>query len=255
MASILITGASKGIGYELARELSTRGHRVIATARRPETLADLDVDQRLALDVTDADSIAAAVGQAGEIDVFISNAAEIFYASVEEIPVDAFAQLLDINLLGALRVAQAVLPGMRRRGSGRLLFMSSVAGRLVSPPGSAYAATKWALEALGESLAKETAGFGISVGLLEPGAVSSGALDDVRRYQSLDGEPYGFLFEGSQRDFITVQQVATEIAQAVEAETIPLRIPIGDPARSILAARRAAPDDVPFPPAARRGAD
>jgi NADP-dependent 3-hydroxy acid dehydrogenase YdfG len=249
MASILITGASKGIGRGLAQELAVRGHRVIATARRPETLDDLAADQKLALDVTDADSIAAAVRAAGEIDVLISNAAEIFQSSVEEIPVDAFARLLDINLLGALRVTQAVLPGMRERGSGRLLFMSSIAGRLVSPAGSAYAATKWALEALGEALVRETAPFGISVGLLEPGAVSSGALDDVTRYAALNGEPYAFLFDGVPRDFVTVEQVTREIAQAVEADTIALRIPIGDPARRILASRRAAPDDAPFPPA------
>ncbi len=182
MASVLITGASKGIGRATAAEFARRGHRVVATARDPRSLTGLDVDQRLPLDVTDPASVAAAVEAAGEIDVLVSNAGVIFYAAVEAIPPDKFAEIFDLNTVGALRAAQAVLPGMRARGHGRLLFMSSVAGRMVLPPGAAYAATKWALEALVEGLAIEVAPFGLEAALLEPGAVSSGALDDVTRY-------------------------------------------------------------------------
>ena len=131
MASVLVTGASKGIGRAAAAEFARRGHRVIATARDPRTLAGLPADQRLALDVTDPDSITSAVREAGEIDVLVSNAGEIFYAAVEATPPGEFARLLDINTIGALRVAQAVLPGMRARGRGRLLFLSSIAGRIV----------------------------------------------------------------------------------------------------------------------------
>jgi NAD(P)-dependent dehydrogenase (short-subunit alcohol dehydrogenase family) len=245
MSRVLITGSSKGIGRAVAQELSRRGHEVVATARDPRALADLDVAQRLALDVGDPASIAAAVAEAGEVDVLFANQGVIFYAAIEETPVDRFAELLDTNLFGTLRVVQAVLPGMRERGRGRVLLQSSAVGRIVSPPGGAYAASKWALEAIGEALALETARFGISVGLLEPGAVSSGALDDVTRYASLPGDPYAFLMRGP-RDFMTTEQAASEMADAVEADTIPLRIPIGDPARSILATRREAPDTVPF---------
>src|ERR1700722_3298999 len=151
MASVLITGASKGIGRATAAEFARRGYRGGATARDPRSLGDLDVDQRLALDVTDAGSVAAAAGAAGQLDVLVSNSGVIFYAEVEATPADKFAELFDLNTVGALRVAQAVLPGMRARGHGRLLFMSSVVGRMVRPPGAAYAATKWALEALVES--------------------------------------------------------------------------------------------------------
>ena len=175
MASVLITGASKGIGRATAAEFARRGHRVIATARDPRTLAGLPADQRLALDVTDPDSIASAVGEAGEIDVLVANAGAIFVAAVEATPAEALARLLDINTIGALRVAQAVLPGMRARGRGRLLFMSSIAGRIVRPRQAAYAATKWALEALVEALAIEAGPLGIEAALLEPGPVSSGA--------------------------------------------------------------------------------
>jgi NAD(P)-dependent dehydrogenase (short-subunit alcohol dehydrogenase family) len=103
--------------------------------------------------VTDPASVAAAVEEAGEIDILVSNVGVIFYAAVEATPPEQLAQLFDLNTIGALRVAQAVLPGMRGRGHGRLLFMSSVVGRIVLPPGAAYQATKWALEALVEALA------------------------------------------------------------------------------------------------------
>lgn len=249
MASVLITGASRGIGHAMATEFARRGHRVVATARDPRSLDDLDVDQRLALDVTDPVGVAAAIEAAGEIDVLVSNAGVIFHAAVEATPPEEFARLLDLNTIGALRVAQAVLPGMRARGRGRLLFMSSVAGRVVLPPGSAYAATKWALEALVEALAIEVAPFGVQAALLEPGAVSSGALDDVTTY-SLPDDPYArpVAEDGQRREMSTPEQIAAEAADAVEVEHLPLRVPLGDPARRTLAARRAAPDDVPFVP-------
>jgi NADP-dependent 3-hydroxy acid dehydrogenase YdfG len=239
MTSVLITGASKGIGRGLAAEFAARGYRVIATARDPRTLDDLDVDQRLSLDVTDAASVATAVAQAGEVDLLVSNAGVIFYSAVEAIPLDAFEQLLARNTVGALRVAQAVLPQMRERGHGRLLFMSSVAGRHVLGAGAAYAASKWALEAIVEGMAAEIEPFGLQAALLEPGPVSSGALDDVQRYSvSDDPDPYAEL-TNVVRDpstFMTVQQVATEVADAAEADPLPLRIPVGDGARRVLLA-------------------
>jgi NADP-dependent 3-hydroxy acid dehydrogenase YdfG len=239
MTSVLITGASKGIGRGLAAEFAARGYRVIATARDPRTLDDLDVDQRLALDVTDPKSVEAAVAAAGEVDLLVSNAGMIFYSAVEAIPLDPFAQLLELNTVGALRVAQAVLPQMRERGHGRLLFMSSVAGRHVLGAGAAYAASKWALEALVQGLATEIAPFGLQAALLEPGPVSSGALDDVQRYSVSDEpDPYAELTNvvRDSSTFMTVAQVATEVADAAEADRLPLRIPVGDGARVALAA-------------------
>jgi NAD(P)-dependent dehydrogenase (short-subunit alcohol dehydrogenase family) len=249
MSTVLVTGAGRGIGRAITEEFIRRGHRVIGTARDPHALEGLDVDQRLALDVTDDASVAAAFAAAGDVDIVIVNPAEIFYAAVEAIPLDELQRLFNLNTVGALRVAQAALPGMRARGDGKLLFMSSVLGRVVLPNGSAYAATKWALEALVEALAIEVAQFGIQPGLLEPGAVSSGALDNVRSY-TLPDDPYAGLpgDEDVRRAIITPEQVAKEIADAAEKPQLPLRIPIGDPARALLAARHAAPDDVPFVP-------
>jgi NAD(P)-dependent dehydrogenase (short-subunit alcohol dehydrogenase family) len=125
--------------------------------------------------------------------------------------------------------------------------MSSVLGRVVRPPSAAYAATKWALEALVEALAIEVAPFGVQAALLEPGAVSSGALDDVTTY-TLPDDPYAAILKGGgpRAGIITPQQVAAEVADAAEKPQLPLRIPIGDAARTLLAARHAAADDAPF---------
>lgn len=249
MSSVLITGASRGIGRAIATEFARRGHHVLATARDPRALADLDVSERLALDVTDDASVTAAVAAAAEVDILVSNAADIIYASVEATPLAELQRLLNLNTLGAIRVAQAVLPQMRARGDGKLLFMSSVMGRVVLPPGAAYASTKWALEALVEALAIEVAPYGVQATLLEPGAVSSGALDDVTTY-TLPDDPYAAILAGggARAGIITPEQVAAEVVDAAEKPQLPLRIPIGDAARALLAARHDAPDDVPFVP-------
>ncbi len=250
MSSVLITGANRGIGRAVATEFARRGHRVVATARDPGTLAALDVSERLALDVTDDASVTAAVAAAGDIDILVSNAGAIFYAAVEAIPLAELQRVFSLNTIGALRVAQAVLPQMRTRGDGKLMFMSSVVGRVVLPPGAAYASTKWALEALVEALAIEVAPHGVQATLLEPGAVSSGALDDVTTY-TLPDDPYAAILKGGgpRAGIITPEQVAAEVVDAAEKPQLPLRTPIGDAARALLAARRASPDDVPFIPA------
>jgi NAD(P)-dependent dehydrogenase (short-subunit alcohol dehydrogenase family) len=249
MASVLITGASKGIGRAVAVEFAARGHRVVATARNPRTLDALDVDQRLALDVTDQQSVDAAVSAAGRIDILISNAGSIFNAAIEAIPTKELLRIYAENTVGALRVAQAVLPQMRERGSGRLLFMSSVVSGMVRPGGAAYASTKWALEALVEGLATEVRHFGIKATLLQPGAVSSGALDDVLTYR-LEPDPYAPLLVQLSpfRVMLTPEEVAVATADVAEMEAPPLRVPIGESSEKLLAARKAAPVDVPFMP-------
>ncbi|GLW07044.1 hypothetical protein Misp01_21740 [Microtetraspora sp. NBRC 13810] len=247
MPSVLITGASKGIGRATAAEFAARGYRVIATARDPRALEGLDVAQRLRLDVTDQATVDEAVAAAGEVDVLVSNAGVIFLAAVEASPVAEIERLFAQNTSGAIRVAQAVLPQMRARKSGRLLFVSSVVGRVVFSGNAAYAASKWALEALAEALAIETGPFGIHTTLLQPGTVSSGALDDPLIYR-LPDDPYTALATDSldRSGSLTSEQVARAVADAAELDAPPLRLPVGDVAAALLAARKAAPENVPF---------
>jgi NADP-dependent 3-hydroxy acid dehydrogenase YdfG len=248
MSSVLITGASRGIGRATAVELARRGHRVTATARDPRTLDDLDVDRRLRLDVTDQASVEAALAQAGDVDVLISNAGVIFAAAVEASPIDEIERLYRQNTSGAIRVTQAVLPPMRQRHAGRLIYVSSVSGRVVLPGQAAYAATKWALEAFAETLAIELKDFGIDVTLAEPGPVSSGALDNITSYALGDADPYATMLSGTipAEMMSTPELVASSIADLVEAPTVPLRVPVGGVAEHVLQSRSSAPFDEPF---------
>ncbi|MET9225525.1 SDR family oxidoreductase [Lentzea sp. NPDC003310] len=251
MSSVLITGASKGIGRAIAEELAHRGHHVIATARRPEELDDLPVAQRLRLDVTDQASVDAAIGAAGEVDVLISNAGATVRGPLESIPLAEVDRLFQLNALGALRVAQAVLPAMRTRGDGRLVFVSSVQGRMVLPIIGPYGASKWALEALAETLAVEAGHFGVKVSIVQPGAVATGGAERAATFLA-DDDPYLPLYRqvGVLRgEVVTAEDVAVVVADTVENPAPPLRVPAGAPAERALAARKEAPEDVPFVPA------
>jgi NADP-dependent 3-hydroxy acid dehydrogenase YdfG len=249
MPAVLITGASRGIGKATAVEFAARGYDVIATARDPEALRELDVYKRLRLDVTDQESVDAAVAAAGPVDVLVSNAGVIFVGAIEASPISEIERVFTQNTSGAIRVAQAVLPQMRDRGAGRLLFVSSLLGRIVMSGNAAYAASKWALEAMVEALAIETSPFGIHTTLLQPGSVSSGALDAPLTYR-LPNDPYPALAaDRLDRNLaITPADVALAIADAAALDRPPLRIPVGGPATALLAARKLAPEDVPFVP-------
>jgi NAD(P)-dependent dehydrogenase (short-subunit alcohol dehydrogenase family) len=248
MSSVLITGASRGIGRAIAIELSARGHRVIATARRPETLADLPADQRLRLDVTSQESVDQAIRDAGDIDVLVSNAGETVRAPLESVPVSEVERLFQLNTFGALRVAQGVLPAMRERGAGHLVFISSIQGRLVLPIIGPYAASKWALEAIAETLAIETGHFGIKVSIMQPGAVSSGGGERAKAFFK-ENDPYTPLYEAIgvlRGESVTPEEVAAAVADTIEQPAPPLRVPVGVPAKRALQARKEAPETEPF---------
>jgi NAD(P)-dependent dehydrogenase (short-subunit alcohol dehydrogenase family) len=249
MARILISGASRGIGRGTAVALAARGHEVIATARDVTSLADVPAALRLSLDVTDQASVDAAIARAGRVDVLVSNAGATVRAPLETVPLEEVQRILEVNTLGSLRVAQAVLPGMRAQGSGQILFISSIQGRLVLPLIGTYAVSKWALEALAETLAVESGHFGISVHVLQPGAVASGGAERAPVYID-DANPYRPLLDkiaAFRAAPISVEEVAEAVAETVdEGSKAAFRIPVGEAAAKILAARKAAPEDTPF---------
>jgi len=252
MATVLITGCSTGFGRAAAEELTRRGHRVVATARRVETLDDLEVAQRLSLDVDDDASVAAAVAAAGPVDVLVNNAGWETAGPVEKTPLDEVRAMFETNLLGAARMVQAVLPPMRERGTGTIVNVSSVAGVVAGPLNGFYSASKHALEAMSESLHYEVGHFGVRVVIIEPGGFATAFGDNARRHGE-DEPPYDELrcqwdaasavLQGTEPP--GPEPVAVAIADAIEAESTPLRIPVGADAELVVSVR-AAHDDAAF---------
>ncbi len=186
---VLVTGCSSGIGRALAQELAARGNRVFATARRPETLEGLDgVERRagaaranpiekLALDVLDEASIAAAVGaivdREGRLDVVVNNAGVNTFGPLPELPIAHVRRMFETNVLGLLAVTQAVFPHMAAQRSGRIVNVGSVVGLLPTPFAGAYCATKAAVHMMSDVLRMELEPFGIDVVIVQPGRVRS----------------------------------------------------------------------------------
>jgi NAD(P)-dependent dehydrogenase (short-subunit alcohol dehydrogenase family) len=177
--AVLITGCSSGIGRATALRLSRSGWRVYASARRPESIADLKEQglQTLTLDVTDEQSMRAAVDQIeqaeGAVGVLINNAGYSQSGALETVPLDAARRQFETNIFGPVRLIQLVLPKMRAQHWGKIVNIGSMGGRLYLPGAGHYHATKHALEAISDSLRFELRGFGIDVILLEPGLITT----------------------------------------------------------------------------------
>ena len=189
---VLITGASAGMGREAAILLAKGGHRVYAGARRVDRMADL-ADHGVTpveLDVTNSDDNRRVVNQiveaTGRIDVLINNAGFGLYGPVEEIPLDDARYQFEVNLFGVAHLTQLVMPHMRAQGSGRIVNISSVGGKVYSPFGSWYHATKHALEGWSDCLRLEAAPFNIQVVLVQPGLIRTDfgdvAAEQLRKY-------------------------------------------------------------------------
>lgn len=173
-----ITGCSTGFGREIALAALAKGHRVAVTARKRDAIEDiaaLDADRALplTLDVTDRSQIGSAVAATlerfGAIDVLVNNAGYGYMAAVEEGEDHEVRRLFETNYFGVVELIKAVLPGMRARGSGHIVNISSMTGLVANPPNVYYSSTKFALEALSEGLSKEVRPFGIRVSVVEPG--------------------------------------------------------------------------------------
>jgi NAD(P)-dependent dehydrogenase (short-subunit alcohol dehydrogenase family) len=203
VTAVLITGCSSGIGKATALRLARRRDlTVYATARRTETLADLATAgcRPLALDVTDEKSMVAAVAaieaEHGAVGVLVNNAGYGEYGTIEETSLDAVREQFETNVFGLARLVQLVLPAMRKAGRGRIVNVSSMGGRFAFPVGGYYHASKYAVEAISDTLRFEVAPFGIAVSVVEPGLIRTAF--EATAHRTLAGSeapdgPYGKL--------------------------------------------------------------
>jgi NAD(P)-dependent dehydrogenase (short-subunit alcohol dehydrogenase family) len=267
--AVLITGCSTGIGRATALRLARSGWTVYATARRPESLAELaDAGcHTLALDVTDESSMQAAVQSVeqaeGAVGVLVNNAGYSQSGPIEQIPPDAVRRQFDTNVFGTIRMAQLVLPGMRRQRWGKIVNIGSMGGRLTFPGGGMYHATKYALEALSDVLRFEVRGFGVDVVLIEPGLITTdfaqtsvATATDASAGDGTAEEAYSQfnaklgaltlgVYESPMRHLGGgPDTVAKAIEKAISRRRAPTRMPVTASARLSIIQRRLLPDRV-----------
>ncbi|WP_371549661.1 oxidoreductase [Streptomyces sp. NBC_00554] len=248
----LITGSSRGLGRALAEAVLAAGHQLVATARRPEQLDDLvqrfgDRVRAVALDVTDPAAARAAVQQAvdsfGRLDVLVNNAGYADVASIEDVTEEAFRAQIDTNLHGVVNVTKAALPVLREQGSGHIVQVSSVGGRVGTPGLSAYQAAKWAVGGFSEVLAQEVAPFGIKVTVIEPGglrtdwagsSMSTPPVSDP--YKPVIEPVVGFLGQADGTQPGDPALAAQAILHVTEAADPPVRLLLGSDAVAVAGA-------------------
>lgn len=260
--SVLITGCSSGIGKATAEHLCDRGWRVIATARKPETIEDLAERGciTLPLDVTDEDSMRSAVetveDEHGGVWGLVNNAGYGLFGAVETTPIEAARAQFETNFFGLARLTQLVLPGMRARRAGRIVNMSSMGGRLTLVCETFYHASKHALEAFSDGLRYEVRPFGIHVVVIEPGVIRS-RFGETGRSTIHDPETAGAYakfnertarlvenaYEGRLSRFLSPPStVAKAVERSLTARKPRTRYPVTVGARAALVARTFLPD-------------
>lgn len=259
MATILITGTSKGIGMATALEFGRAGHTVHATMRNPAaapelaqiaqkeglpiTVSAMDVDA----DASVADGIAAIEKASGPIDVLVNNAGVEKRGSTEELPLADVRAVMETNFFGALRCIQAVMPGMRTRQRGCIINVTSISGRLASSPLGAYAASKHALEALTEALAQEAKMFNVRVAIVEPGIIDTAMAQRIGEVPDKSHYPHdrrmAGLFTAALKHPTSPALVGQKIREIAEGDGWQLRHPVGPDAAPFLQWRASMSDE------------
>jgi NAD(P)-dependent dehydrogenase (short-subunit alcohol dehydrogenase family) len=264
--AVLVTGCSTGIGRATARRLARAGWTVYASARRPESIADLQQDgcHTLTLDVADASSREQAVARVereqGAVGVLINNAGYSQSGPIEQVPLDAVRRQFETNVFGVVALTQLVLPGMRAQHWGKVVNVSSMGGRLTFPGGGHYHATKHALEAISDALRFEVRGFGIDVIVIEPGLIVTefgnaavASMDGVGARAAGD-DPYGDFntaLATATKDVYTgpmrrlgggPDAVAKAIERAISRRRAPIRVRVTPSAHMAISSRRLMPD-------------
>ncbi len=255
----LVTGASSGIGEETARTLHKLGYTVYAAARRTDRLKQLTAIgiHSLTMDVTDDESMTSGIEQiiaeTGRIDVLVNNAGYGSYGAIEDVSLDEARRQFEVNVFGLGRLTQLVLPHMRAQRSGTIINISSMGGRLTTPLGGWYHATKYAVEALSDALRMETAPFGIDVVVIEPGGIrtewSGIAADHLE--ETAEGSAYASQIKAvanSMRSESTNKRqsppsvIADTVEKIVTARKPRTRYVVGFAAKPLVTLRRILPD-------------
>ena len=255
----LVTGASSGIGEETARTLHKLGYTVYAAARRTDRLEKLTPIgiHALAMDVTDDESMTSGIekiiAKTGGIDVLVNNAGYGSFGAIEDVPIDEARRQFEVNVFGLARLTQLVLPHMRAQRSGTIINISSMGGRLTTPLGGWYHATKYAVEALSDALRMETAPFGIDVVVIEPGGIrtewSGIAADHLE--ETAEGSAYASQIKAvanSMRSESTNKRqsppsvIADTVEKIVTARKPRTRYVVGFAAKPLVTLRRILPD-------------
>ena len=252
---IFITGASSGIGKTTALQLAASGHQVYGAARDVESMDDLKASgvEVVSLDVTDHEaietSIQRVIEEAGRIDVLVNNAGYGLYGAVEDTTIDEARYQFEVNLFGLARLTRCVLPQMRKQGSGRIINISSVGGKIYTLLGAWYHASKHALEGWSDCLRLELEPFGIDVVLIEPGAIATNfgeVMSGPMMRRSGEG-PYAeqaAAMVANVERFYTEEKssppevVSNTIARAIEARRPRTRYAIGKYAKPLLFCRK-----------------
>jgi NAD(P)-dependent dehydrogenase (short-subunit alcohol dehydrogenase family) len=255
----VVTGSSSGIGYETALMLARNGFLTYATMRnlsKSENIKSIAAKENLPiritqLDVTDDVSVKNAVkailAETGRINVLVNNAGYVLDGAFEDLSMDEIKAQYETNVFGLIRTTQAVLPIMREQKSGTIVNISSVAGRLGYPSGSAYISTKCAVEGLSESMAYELEPFGIKVVIIEPGVIKTNIFDSVvvAKKSKDPNSPYTQIiqkmassFEGMMKNASSPELVANIVLEAVTNDNPNLRYLAGKDAETWLNAKR-----------------
>ena len=258
--SVLVTGCSSGIGKATAGFLAQRGYKVWATARKRESLKELEGlgCRTLSLDVLDERSMEAAVraveAEDGAVGVLVNNAGYSQSGAIEAVPIERVRAQFETNVFGLVRLTQIALPKMRAQRWGRIINLSSMGGKLVFPGGGFYHATKYAVEAISDALRFEVRGFGVSVVLVEPGLIKSGfseaalsGMEGVGRAE----DPYATFHEAVAKATKesyekgplarlagTPEDVAKAIHKAIEADKPKARYTVSGSAKLLLTQRK-----------------
>ena len=258
MKSVIITGANRGIGYETTLAFGRAGYKVFATTRNPDTAAALKqkIEQEslpiiiAKMDVDSDESVKQCIDniqqENGPVDVLVNNAGIERHSSIEELDMSEFKAVMETNYFGVVRCIKAVLPQMRNARNGCIINITSVAGKIACTPLGAYTASKYALEAVSESLAQEVKPFNIRVAIVEPGIINTQMARDITDggdsiYPQVNR--FGGLFVASLKTPTSASIVADKILEIADNETWQLRHPAGPDALPFLQWRASMSDE------------